>query len=77
MKLISVRVDATTGVQVSRGTKVEKGQVIGLDPYYKGVPVLSPLPGRVQYISFDADSHTLIISIKTEGTGGDKEEKKL
>ena len=64
MKHVNVRVDATAGVRVLSGVHVAEGDSIGIDPDAQET-VRSPISGVVEFITFDSDMHTLIVTIRS------------
>lgn len=64
VKRINVRVDATAGVQALSGAHVAEGDPIGIDPDAQET-VRSPISGIVEFITFDSDTHTLIVTIRS------------
>jgi len=65
MDTVTVKVEATSGLQVKKGDRVEKGDKIGRDFDFKRW-VTSPVAGRIKDISFDADDHSFVIEISQE-----------
>jgi len=64
VKHVNVRVDATAGVQALSGAHVAEGDPIGIDPDAQET-VRSPISGIVEFITFDSDTHTLIVTIRS------------
>jgi len=62
---INVQVDATPGVMVRIGVNLKEGDPIGMNPNSQEI-VRSPVSGVVEFITFDSDTHTLIITIKED-----------
>ncbi len=62
MVLYLIRVEATYGVEVSRGDQVVAGQKLGTASDHH-TPVLSPTNGTVRAVVFDADTHTFVIHV--------------
>ncbi|MCL0076558.1 glycine cleavage system protein H [Dehalococcoidia bacterium] len=60
---IAVRVSAYTGVRTRVGREISKGDLIGVEPDTRDA-VPSPASGMVKGISFDPESHTLIVDIE-------------
>lgn len=66
MERVTVKVEATSGLQVKSGDTVKKGDKIGIDFDFKHW-VVSPFAGRVKDVRFDADDHSFVVEISREG----------
>lgn len=64
MRRVNVQVDATAGVQALSGVHVAEGDPIGMEPNTQEI-VRSPISGIVEFITFDSDTHTLIVTIRS------------
>jgi Na+-translocating ferredoxin:NAD+ oxidoreductase RnfC subunit len=63
---VRVRVDATAGVRVSAGERVEKGAAIGQKDEEA---VFSPCAGVVESVEFDGVRHEFAVTIREEEEG--------
>lgn len=63
MSCVNLQVDATTGVMVRTGANLKEGDPIGMKPNSQEI-VRSPVSGVIKFITFDSDTHTLIVTIK-------------
>ncbi|NQS89222.1 hypothetical protein HQ584_05480 [Patescibacteria group bacterium] len=63
---VTVKVEATSGLQVKTGDTVKKEDKIGIDFDFKHW-VVSPVAGKVKDVYFDADDHSFVVEISTEG----------
>lgn len=64
MRRVNVRVDATAGVRVLSGVHVGEGDPVGKELNTLET-VRSPISGIVEFITFDSDTHTLIVTIRS------------
>lgn len=64
VKRVNVRVDATAGVRVLSGVHVAEGDPVGKELNTRET-VRSPISGIVEFITFDSDTHTLIVTIRS------------
>jgi Na+-translocating ferredoxin:NAD+ oxidoreductase RnfC subunit len=62
---IILKADATFGLRVKTGDRVEKGKQIGTS-IQTGKPLLSPTSGIIESISFNPHDHTFEIHLKTD-----------
>lgn len=63
MSYVNVQVDATAGVMVRTDVDLKEGDPIGMKPNSREI-VRSPVSGVIKFITFDSDTHTLIVTIK-------------
>jgi hypothetical protein len=66
VETVTVKVEATSGLQVKTGDTVKKGDKIGIDFDFKDW-VVSPVAGRVKDVHFDSDDHCFVVEISREG----------
>jgi len=65
MVIVTLRVEASHGVNVKIGDLVRRGDKIGTAIDFKG-SVTSPVDGVVRSIDFDSDAHAFVIKIEEE-----------
>lgn len=63
MSIITLIVEASTGVSVKKGQKVRQGDEIGMAPDFKS-KVFTPVDGEVIDYSFNPEDHTFVIKIQ-------------
>ena len=62
---IILKADATSGLKVKLGQKVQKGERLGTTPD-TNKPLICPAEGVVEKISFNPDEHDFTIVIKSD-----------
>jgi Na+-translocating ferredoxin:NAD+ oxidoreductase RnfC subunit len=68
MSRISLNVDATCGLAVKVGDRVEAGDRIGNAPE-TGQPVETPVSGVVASVDFQSDDHSFLVAIDADQSG--------
>lgn len=63
MSIITLIVEASTGVLVKKGQKVRQGDEIGMATDFKS-KVIIPVDGKVVDCSFNPEDHTFVIQIQ-------------
>lgn len=63
MNIITLIVEASTGVLVKKGQKVRQGDEIGMATDFKS-KVIIPVDGKVIDCSFNPEDHTFVIQIQ-------------
>ena len=63
MNIITLIVEASTGVLVRKGQKVRQGDEMGMAPDFKS-KVVAPVDGEVIDYSFNPEDHTFVIQIQ-------------
>lgn len=63
MSIITLIVEASTGVSVKKGQKVRQGDEMGMAPDFKS-KVVAPVDGEVIDYSFNPEDHTFVIQIQ-------------
>lgn len=63
MNIITLIVEASTGVLVKKGQKVRQGDEIGIATDFKS-KVVAPVNGEVIDCSFKAEDHTFVVQIQ-------------
>ena len=63
MSIITLIVEASTGVLVKKGQKVRQGDEVGMAANFKN-KVVAPVDGKVIDCSFNPEDHTFVIKIQ-------------
>lgn len=63
MNIITLIVEASTGVLVKKGQKVRQGDEIGMATDFKS-KVIVPVDGKVIDCSFNPEDHTFVIQVQ-------------
>ncbi|MEW6524899.1 MAG: hypothetical protein AB1445_15435 [Bacillota bacterium] len=64
----TLTVEATRGVRVRVGSRVEPGTVTGWDQ--NGRPIICPVQAKVMAVGFDPENHALVIALEEAEPGG-------
>ncbi len=65
--LITLKVDIGSYNRVVTGSRVKRGEVLGLSPHFDDQVVLSPVDGIIERIKRDGEEHAVLVSIRRHG----------
>jgi hypothetical protein len=64
--LITLKVDIGSYNRVVTGSRVKRGELLGLSPHFDDQVVLSPIDGIIERIKQDREEQAVLISIRRQ-----------